>query len=206
MYCTYTIFVENIYEYIMKRNKKPRNGVKYSYGDKLNPMQKRFCRNYVANGFNASRAALDAGYSKGSYRITAHNNLKNPKILRYVDEIKDDLEKFTGLSKVTQILEYKKIAYASFIHFHDSWQSLKAFEELKLTHPEYLAAVEQIETRVDVAKGGKKTEYVKIKLYSKLKALDSINQLMGYLAPVQKAVSKKVDNTSTVVILPPNNR
>ncbi len=51
----------------------------------LTVKQKRFCDEYMVD-FNASQAALRAGYSKETYYAIGWENLKKPEIRKYVDE------------------------------------------------------------------------------------------------------------------------
>lgn len=41
-----------------------------------------FVAAYIANAQNATQAAIDAGYAKGSAHVTGHRLLKNPKVLQ----------------------------------------------------------------------------------------------------------------------------
>ena len=53
----------------------------------LNDRQKRFCELYVANGHNATKAALDAGYSEKTARTIGSENLSKPDIQEYIKEL-----------------------------------------------------------------------------------------------------------------------
>jgi phage terminase small subunit len=46
----------------------------------LTPRQKMFAKHYVANGFNATQAAISAGYSKSGARVEGCRLLANPNI------------------------------------------------------------------------------------------------------------------------------
>jgi hypothetical protein len=46
----------------------------------LTPKQKRFCDEYLANGMNATQAAISAGYSKKGAEVTGSNLLRNTKV------------------------------------------------------------------------------------------------------------------------------
>jgi hypothetical protein len=121
--------------------------------------------------------------------------------------VRKDYEKLCEVSKARQIKEYQKIAYSSIAHLHNTWIELKDFENLTAEQKE---AIESIETRTQVrmvGKGAKKSmvrvDYVKIKLYNKIAALERIDRLMGYNEPEKT----EVNNTGgTVLILPNNNR
>ena len=50
----------------------------------LNDRQKKFCDVYIANGFNATQAAIEAGYSEKTSGQIAARLLKNAKIQEYI--------------------------------------------------------------------------------------------------------------------------
>lgn len=51
----------------------------------LTTKQKRFCEEYLVD-FNATRAAIRAGYSRDTARFIACENLTKPNILQFIDE------------------------------------------------------------------------------------------------------------------------
>ena len=57
----------------------------------LSPKQKRFCEEYCANGFNATKAAISAGYSEKSVATNTTKLLNNTKVKEYVEEYKQSL-------------------------------------------------------------------------------------------------------------------
>lgn len=54
---------------------------------KLTGKQRAFVTAYVTNGFNATRAAISAGYVENSAHVTGHDNLRNPKIRLEIQRI-----------------------------------------------------------------------------------------------------------------------
>ena len=62
---------------------------------KLTRKQELFCREYVANGYNATQAALKAGYSKKTAYASGAENLKKPQIVAFLSEYtRKEQEKF----------------------------------------------------------------------------------------------------------------
>lgn len=55
---------------------------------KLTAKQQAFCEHYVANGFNATQAALSAGYSKKTSKDMGCQNLAKPNIAEYIAKFK----------------------------------------------------------------------------------------------------------------------
>lgn len=80
----------------------------------LTEQKKQFARNYIANGGNATQAALKAGYSKKSAYSQGQRLLKDVEIKQILEkEQKKNLEKF----------EYT---------MHESFENLKKAQELAL--------------------------------------------------------------------------
>lgn len=53
--------------------------------DNLTDKQRIFIQNYLSNGFNATKAALDAGYSENTAYSIASENLRKPEIRSAID-------------------------------------------------------------------------------------------------------------------------
>lgn len=152
---------------------------------KLTEKEKNFCHEYVVD-WNGARAARNAGYSEKSCYDIGSENPRKPHIKQYIDFIKDDYEMLCGISKAKQINEYYKIAYSNIAHLHNTWIELKEFENLT---DEQKECIESIESKTEEKQSynpdlkGKETievKFIKIKLYSKLTALERIDKLMGY--------------------------
>ena len=56
--------------------------------EKLTAKQQAFCESYVANGFNATQAALTAGYSEKTARDIGCENLAKPNIAEFIFKFK----------------------------------------------------------------------------------------------------------------------
>ena len=149
---------------------------------KLTEKERIFCHQYVID-WNGARSAREAGYSEESVYEIASQNLRKLHIQQYIDFIKNDIEKEAGISKLRNIQELTKIAYSNIAHLHNTWITLKEFESLT---EEQKACIESIDTKtatMNFEDETKTVEYVKIKLYSKLQAIESINKMMGYNSP-----------------------
>lgn len=162
---------------------------------KLTEKERIFCHQYIID-WNGARSAREAGYSEESVYEIASQNLRKLHIQQYIDFIKNDIEREAGISKLRNIQELTKIAYSNIAHFHNTWITLKEFESLT---DEQKACIESIDTKtvtINFEEETKTVEYVKIKLYSKLQAIESINKMMGYNLP------DKVDLTTNGKDLP----
>lgn len=175
----------------------------------LNEQQQRFCESRLFNNNVQSYmiAYPDCEYKSAS--ASATRLLEDVRIRQFIEYLKLDIEEITGVSKIRNVAELAKIAYTSIAHLHNTWIELEDFESLT---EEQKAAIESIESKVETKQvQGKdfdkelfdiEVKYVKIKLYSKIAAIDQINKMMGYNEP-----EKHNHNVnSSVIILPSNDR
>lgn len=150
--------------------------------------QRVFCQEYCSNGWNGTRAAKKAGYSDKSAFVIATENLKKPYIKRYIEIIKDNFEALCSVNKAKVIREYTKIAFSTIRDIQNTWITMEDYNELCLTNPDVLDAIESVESKVEqriVDKEVVETKFVKLKLHSKIAALEGLYKLMGYNAPKQ---------------------
>lgn len=62
----------------------------------LTPKQKKFCEEYLANGNNATKAAMAAGYSAKTAPFIGAENLKKPQIISFLEQQSNkEQEKFS---------------------------------------------------------------------------------------------------------------
>ena len=141
----------------------------------LTDKQKRFCEEYVID-WNATRSALEAGYSKKTAYSIGQENLKKPEIKQYIDEIQKDLSKLSGVTALRNILELKKIAYASIAQFKTDWMTEKDFNELT---DEQKGCLSEIVHQTKTYKDSTET-IVKFKLHDKQKAIELLNKMLGF--------------------------
>lgn len=156
--------------------------------EKLTDKELIFCHEYIVD-WNGARAARKAGYEQNRDRQTAYDLVTKSYIKQYIDFIKDDIAQEAGLSKLMIILEQKKIAFSSIANLHETWIKRHEFEDLE---QEQRDCIQEIETKIRTeyefnSESNKRepisVEYVKIKLYDKQKALDSITKMMGWNEP-----------------------
>lgn len=137
--------------------------------------QKRFCEEYVID-WNGTRAAIKAGYSEKTAGVIAMENLKKPYIQQYIEEIQKDLSKLSGVTALRNILELKKIAYASIAQFKDGWMAEKDFNDLTEDQKSCLSEiVHQTKSYKDST-----DKIVKFKLHDKQKAIELLNKMLGF--------------------------
>jgi phage terminase small subunit len=175
-----------------RKHKKPATGNKKG---ELTMKQKMFCREYIYD-WNATRSYLIAypnTKNRNSAAVLANRLLRKVNIKAHIEEIQKDLEKIAGVSRLMIATEHLKIAKSTIAHLHNTWIERKEFEALT---EDQKACIQEIDTKVvrtykrEIIDGVREkipydTEYVKIKLYDKQKALESLSKMFGYEA-VQK--------------------
>lgn len=158
----------------------------------LTDKQLAFCREYCRNGWNGTQAAIKAGYSVDTANEIAAQNLAKVSIQEYITKIKNDFELLCGISKSKIIDEHYKIAFSSIAHLHDTWIERKELEKLTDDQKACIAEISSQVRKQVVDERLVEIEFVKIKLYDKQKALDSISKLMGYDAAQKIDVSGQI--------------
>ncbi|RLI35947.1 hypothetical protein DRO66_06555 [Candidatus Bathyarchaeota archaeon] len=89
--------------------------------------QKRFCEEYVLD-WNATRAAIAAGYSEKTAYSIGNENLSKPEIATYIENIQKDFSKLAGLSKLGVLEELKKVILETNTEKVSTRDKLKALE------------------------------------------------------------------------------
>jgi len=141
-----------------------------------------FCLEYCLD-WNATRAAIKAGYSKKTARSQANRLLTIVDIKKRIRELRANLAETAGISALKVLKEHEKIAFSNIGDLREGWINLKQFEDLT---PEQKACIQEVSSKTE-----KKTingivideESVRIKLYDKQKALDAISKMLGFNEP-----------------------
>lgn len=167
----------------------------------LSDKQEKFCYEYCID-LNATQAAIRAGYSENTARSIASNLLTKVNIKTRIKEMQDNLAETAGVTRLRVLNEHMKMAFSSIAHLHNTWIKRKDFETLT---EDQKACIAEIDTKVKTEweydpdskeKEPISVEYVRIKLFDKQKALDSITKMLGFDAPT------KIDATVNVPQLP----
>ena len=172
---------------------------------KLKPKQEKFCNKYIECG-NASEAFRYSysckNYTDKSIWEKASTLLSKVKVRSRIDELQADLKSKSDITKERVLDEYSKIAFSNISHLHNTWVDRKKLEDLT---EEQKCCIKSIQTRVKQLKGGVKIPLesgsealipmeeleVKIELYDKLRALDSITKMLGFDAPTKHELTGK---------------
>lgn len=159
---------------------------------KLTIKQEKFCDKYLECG-NASQAYRYAFSCEKMKPETINNKaymlLIKGEIRARVDELKKQLQSKSEITKEKLLSEYTKIGFSSIAHLHNTWIDRKAFQELT---DDQKAAIKSISTRTRRVMAGTlpiEIQEVKIELYDKLRALDSIVKMLGFDAPTKTEIT-----------------
>ena len=151
---------------------------------KLTPKQQRFVDEYLID-LNATQAATRAGYSPRTANEQAARLLVNVSIQEAIQKARKAQEKRTQISADKILEEYAKIAFSNiqdFAEFNDGTVRLISSEEIDR---EKLAAIESVSETKDG---------VRLKLHSKLSALDKLAQHLGIDKPNSIADDSEADS------------
>lgn len=165
----------------------------------LTDKQRKFCREYIMD-YNGTRSAKEAGYSHDTAAEIAYENLRKPQIAAYIKELESDLATTLGITKSRVLNEHAKMAFSSIAHLHNTWIERKEFDALT---DDQKASIQEISTQTRKERINKGTDeeavvdvdFVKIKLYDKQRALDSISKMLGF-DPAQQVISKNINYNS----------
>lgn len=164
-------------------------------GEELKQEHKIFAQNYIYD-WNASRSYKVAypGVTDETARVNGCKLLTNANIQAYISEIQKDLEKIAGISRLRIAQEHLNIINTSIGHLHNTWIERKEFDKLTDTQKSCIAQIEtqtRVEMKYDPILEDQvpiQVDFVKLKLYDKQKAFDSLAKMFGYDA------SKKIEH------------
>lgn len=147
-----------------------------SENKKLTAKQDAFCRHYIANGFNATQAAISAGYSESSAAAIGEQNLRKLEIAEFIEELKkptiekakrgaDDVYKLASDAAFFDPSEFLEIDGDTVTFKHGSLTDLP--KELRVL----IQAVRQRKTKFG--------DFIEIVFVDKLKALEMLARFNG---------------------------
>ena len=143
---------------------------------KLTAKEDMFCRQYILH-LNATKAAINAGYSEKTARNIGSQNLAKLHIQKRIKQMQNNLADTLELSKARIVTEHMKIAFADAGQLRVSWTELKDFEKLT---DEQKAVIQEV--TVKEVKFGVE---IKVKQYDKQRSLDSLSAMLGFNEPVK---------------------
>lgn len=149
----------------------------------LNDRQKAFVREYVRT-WNATKAAIKAGYAENSAAQTGYDLLRNPNVENAISIARTKTAELAGISALMIAEELKKIAFSDMSN-HAAWGPDGV--TLKPSGDMDTAAVQEVNEVIGPA-GARRS----VKLHSKTDALDKLAKHLGFYAPTKVEHSGKI--------------
>lgn len=151
-------------------------------GKELTAKQIKFCEEYLID-LNGAQAAIRAGYSRNAAKEIASENLTKPNIQAYLSQRQEELQQATGITQKRVLEEYAKVAFTDIRKFYTVDGALKPIKDLEDDAAGALAGIEVYEEKVSDSDPEDETVVTgtvkKIKIYDKVKALDSLSRHLG---------------------------
>lgn len=96
----------------------------------LTPQLELFCMEYVRNKFNAYKAAISAGYAKGTALARTKRMLEMPAVKRKITELKNDIAFAVGVDAIRIAEEYVSIAFFDIAKIYNKDGTLKPVHKI----------------------------------------------------------------------------
>lgn len=138
---------------------------------KLTDRQERFCLEYVVD-LNAKQAAIRAGYSPNGAAVNASKLLTNNNIKKKIDRLQAEIAKRTAITADMVVRELAYIGFADVRECFDKHGNILNPKKLPDSIAKVVAGIDVIEVKKDV-------KAKKLKLWSKVSALDSLAKHLG---------------------------
>jgi hypothetical protein len=163
--------------------------------------RKLFREEYLSNGFNATRAYMKVFKEKDnrSAAVEAHKLLKKPNMMERIDKRINEMLYKLDIKNEAILAEQAKLAFIDARTFFDEDGVFVGIHNLNVAQQSCIESVEYEE--VYTGKGESKINTgrkVKVKLYSRQKAIDS---LMKY-----KGLIKQPENRNTFINFDSSNK
>jgi phage terminase small subunit len=168
--------------------------------DRLNEKQKCFVHEYLVD-FNATQAAIRAGYSRKSARDIGYENLTKPDISEAVAELAAERARKTALKAEDVVNELKKLAFCSIHHFVRRDEHGTLHVDTTDATPEQLDALKRFKTKEYKEGRGEDARVmvdVEIELPDKVRPLELLGKHLGMWKdqPAKGQASTEFDTTN----------
>lgn len=156
----------------------------------LTGKQEMFCQQYLID-FNATQAAIRAGYSEDSAYSIGHENLNKPEIQARIKILKENILTTVG---ITQARVYQELARLAFFDIRKVYTDAGSLMPIKSIDDDSAAAIAGVKVydEFGIDEDGNRTktgETVEVKLINKVAALENIIKVAGWAAPVKSEIS-----------------
>lgn len=145
----------------------------------VTPKQERFCNEYLVD-LNGTQAAIRAGYAVNSANEQASRLLAKSNVQEFIKSKQAEIQKRLDITQDRVLKEYARIAFFDIRKIYSASNSLIPINELDDDSAACVAATEVDEIFEGFGEDRKHTGYtVKVKLASKISALDSLGKHLG---------------------------
>ena len=149
---------------------------------KLTPKQVRFVDEYLVD-FNATQAAIRAGYKAKTAHVIGAENLRKPKIAEEIARRQKDLQKRTEVSQDRVVKELARIAFANLADYlHVETQTRTKDDGTEVTYQTVMFNETQelsADQRAALAVVKQSVNGFELKLHDKIKALELLGRHIG---------------------------
>lgn len=180
----------------------PRSFIPGKDAERLTIKEIRFVEEYCTD-FNATQAAIRAGYSKKTASSIGNENLRKPKIDKLIQHRKMELQVTTGVTAENVIKELAKIAFFDSRHLFDENHAIKPMSEL---HENTSACITNLEVEELHAGYGDDRVHIgrlkKVKVADKVAALEKLGKHLGILTEKYEDVTKNPKTINVINMTP----
>jgi len=165
----------------------------------MTPKQTRFVAEYLANGLNATKAAISAGYSEKTAASIGQENLTKPEIAVAIKEKTQERMERLELTADMVLQEIGKLAFFDPIHLFNADGSLKMMPEIDARHRVSISGLEVCE--LFEGTGDQKHAYgllKKVKLADKSKNLEMLGRYFKLFATDRDDL--EVERITTIIV------
>lgn len=154
----------------------------------------KFCQEYCVDG-HITKAAIRAGYSEDTAYSTGSENMKKPEIQKYIEELQADAVKAAKITREKIALTLANVAFVDVRKFYTPESKLKDVKKIDKETATALVGIDVDELWERGEEGMEQTGVTKkIKLASRLQAIDMLNKMGGFYAPEKVAQTDGAGN------------
>lgn len=166
-----------------QRSKGNRNHPRRDPITGLNHRQEMFCRAFVAQGFqNASKAAVEAGYSALSANQISQRLLSEEPVVRFINAEKERIAKKYEVTAEHVVAEMARLGFSNMQDYMRVTSDGSAVVDLSNLTEDQAAAIQELTSEVYTEGRGEDAEEVKrtkIKLADKKSPLELLGRYVG---------------------------
>jgi phage terminase small subunit len=166
----------------------------YPGKDGLNEQQKRFYREWLID-YNATQAAIRAGYSKKSAYAQGCALLKHPEGIIYLEQLQRELNEQLKVTREQVIEEMARIGMVDIRRIFTDGGNLKNPGALDTDTARAVKSVEVVTKTVGVGEDAELEHTHKIQFHDKMKALDGLAKHFNLYEDHQKSGVGEVNIT-----------